>query len=60
MRLLVRPSFSNSEGLGLLFHGIVVIVEHHMLSLLSLSRSLKLWVNSALNCTLTARAPSGT
>ena len=32
MRLLVRHSFSNSEVLGLLFHVIVVNVEHHMLA----------------------------
>jgi hypothetical protein len=40
MRLLVRRSFSNFEVLGLLSHVIVVNVEHHMLALLSLSRSL--------------------
>ena len=40
MRLLVRHSFSNFEVLGLLSHVIVVNLEHHMLSLLSLSRSL--------------------
>jgi hypothetical protein len=31
-RLLVHHSFSNSEILGLLGHGIVVNVEHQMLS----------------------------
>ena len=39
-RLLVRHSFSNSEVLGLLFHVIVVNVEHHVLPQLSLSRNL--------------------
>jgi hypothetical protein len=38
MRLLVRHSFSNSEVLGLLSDVIVVNVEQHMLSLLSLRR----------------------
>ena len=38
--LLVRDSFSDSEALGLLFHAIVVNVEHHMLLQFSLSRSL--------------------
>jgi len=37
VRLLVRHSFSNSEVLGWLSHGIVVNMEQHMLSLLSLS-----------------------
>ena len=38
MRLLVCHSFSNSEVLGWLSHGIVVNLEQHMLSLLLLSR----------------------
>src|SRR5580658_1998390 len=40
LRLSVRHSFSNAEGLGVLSHVIVVNVEHHMLLQLSLSRSL--------------------
>jgi hypothetical protein len=39
-KLLIRTSSSNSEILGLLCHVIVVNVEHHMLSQLSLSRNL--------------------
>jgi hypothetical protein len=39
-RLLARHSFSYSEVFGLWSHVIVVNVEHHMLPLFSLSRSL--------------------
>jgi len=38
--LLVRHSFSTSEGLALLCHVIVVNVEHRVLPQLSLSRNL--------------------
>lgn len=50
-RLLIRHRSSNSEMLGLLCHVIVGNVEHHMLPLLSLSKSL--WsclANSDPNC----------
>jgi hypothetical protein len=49
--LLVRHSFSSSEMLGLLGHGIVVNVEHHLLPS-SRATGVRLWANSALNCTL--------
>jgi hypothetical protein len=58
--LLFRHSFSNSEVLGLLSHVIVVNVEHDMLPPFSLSgNAWSCGANTALNCTLTTRAPSG-